>query len=59
MARWVNYGTMPTSILFDTIEQSYLEKGILIADSAGSEELSKVQSRIDAARHELERRCSW
>jgi hypothetical protein len=50
---------MPTSILFDTIEQSYLEKGILIADSAGSEELSKVQSRIDAARRELERRCSW
>jgi hypothetical protein len=57
--KWINFREMPTGLLLDTLEQAYLEKGILIADSASVEETSQPQSRIDAIRLELERRLSW
>ncbi len=58
MKKWANYIEMPTSLLFDSMEQALLEKGILISDGA-DEEVQNVQKRIDTIRRELERRCSW
>lgn len=59
MGSRVDLGSLPTQTLLDGLEVACTEKGILIADSAGVEELNNAQRTVDRYMQELNRRMAW